>query len=104
MGTIPAREVLPLAAVARVAADDFRRGREATITPALAVELAAAIEIALLTSVRAERRACAAECSRRGELWQKTAEKPGATEYARMEAQCRENEALYISDLIASRV
>lgn len=96
-------ETLPLAAVAQVAADDFRRGREAVITPALAAELAAAIEIALLTAVRAERRACAAECSRRGELWQRTAEKPDSTEYVRMEARCRENEALYLGDLIASR-
>ena len=96
-------ETLPLSAVARVAADDFRRGREALITPALATELAAAIDIALLTAVRAERRACAAECTRRGELWQRTSEKPGTTEFSRMEADCRANEALYIADLIATR-
>ena len=80
-----AMETLPLAAVARVAADDFRRGHEATITPALAAELAAGIEIALLTAVRAERRACAAECTRRGELWQRTCRRssPRPAEHAR---------------------
>ena len=96
-------ETLPLAAVARVTAEDFRRGREATITPALAVELAGAIEIALLTAVRAERRACASECTRRGELWQRTSEKPGIAEFAQMEADCRANEGFYLADLIAMR-
>jgi hypothetical protein len=93
----------PLAAVARVAADDFRRGREATITPALAAELTAAIEIALLTAVRAERRTCAAECTRRGMLWQRTSEKPEASEFLRMESEARANEALYLADVLASR-
>jgi hypothetical protein len=96
-------ETLPLAAVARVAADDFRKGREAAITPALAAELASAIEIALLTAVRAERRACAAECTRRGELWQRLEEKPDTGEYARQEAENRANEALYLADLLATR-
>jgi hypothetical protein len=103
MGTVPTRETLPLSAVAQVAADDFRKGREAFITPALAAELAAAIEMALLTAVRAERRACAAECARRAALWEATSEKPDMAEFARMEADCRANEALYLADLIAMR-
>lgn len=96
-------ETLPLGAVARVAADDFRKGRDTVITPALAAELAEAIELALLTAVRAERRACTAECTRRAELWRKTAEKPDSHEPARLEAEHRANEALYLADLIATR-
>jgi hypothetical protein len=92
-----------LAAVAHVAAEDFRRGHEAQISPALAVELAAIVEIALLTAVRAERRACAAECTRRGMLWQRTSEKPEASEFLRIESESRANEALYLADVIASR-
>lgn len=97
------RENLPLADVARVAAEDFRKGREVVITPALARELAAAIELALLTVVRAERRACVAACTRRAELWEKTGERPGIAEHARHEAEHRANEAHYLADLIATR-
>ena len=96
-------ETLPLAAVARVAADDFRKGHEVSITPQIASELATAVEIALLTAVRAERRACAAECTRRGQLWQRTSEKPEASEYVRLESESRANEALYLADLLATR-
>jgi hypothetical protein len=97
------REAPPLADVARVAADDFRKGREAAISPTLARELAAAIELALLTAVRAERRACVAECTRRAELWERTGERPDVTEPARVEAQHRANEAHYLADLLATR-
>lgn len=94
----------PLSDVARVAAEDFRRGRETTISAAVARELATAIELALLTAVRAERRACVASCSGRAELWQRTADRPGASDLIRVEAEHRANEALYLSDLIATRV
>jgi hypothetical protein len=93
----------PLSDVARVAAQDFRRGREALITPALAQELATAIELALLTAVRAERRACAGECARRAELWERTGERADANEHTRREAHHRGNEARYLADLIAMR-
>jgi hypothetical protein len=96
-------ESVSLAAVARVAVDDLREGREEVITPALAAELASAIEVALLTVLRTERRACAAECTRRGELWQRAAEKAEIAEHARHEAESRANEALYLGDLIAMR-
>jgi hypothetical protein len=96
-------DAAPLSDVAWVAAEDFRRGREAAISPALARELAAAIELALLTAVRAERRACAAECTRRGELWQRTADQPDTSDQMRVEADHRANEALYLGDLIATR-
>ena len=89
--------------IAKVAADDFRRGREAVIPPALVGELASAIELALLTAVRAERRACAAECTRRAALWERTGEREGLAEKARYEAQCRGNEALYLADALATR-
>src|SRR5207237_1994950 len=62
-------ETAPLADVARVAADDFRRGREAIISAALARALATAIELALVTVARAERRASRGECTRRAEPW-----------------------------------
>ena len=93
----------PLIDVARVAAEDFRRAHPDAIPPVLANDLAAAIEMALLSAVRAERRACVAECSRRGELWQRTADKPGTTELVRVEAEHRANEALVLADLIATR-
>jgi hypothetical protein len=96
-------ESVTLAAVARVAVDDFREGREAVITPALAAELARAIEVALLTVLRAERRTCAAECTRRGELWQRAAERLGTDTQAQQEGEHRANEALYLADLIAMR-
>jgi hypothetical protein len=81
----------------------IRRVHPGAIPAALATELAAAMEIALLGAVRAERRVCAAECTRRGDLWQKAAEKPGTAERARLEAESRANEAIYLADLIASR-
>jgi hypothetical protein len=96
-------ETAPLADVARVAADDFRRGREAIISPALARELATAIELALLTVARAERRACVAECTRRAELWERTSDRPDVSEPMRREAEQRTNEARYLADLIAAR-
>jgi hypothetical protein len=96
-------EPASLADVARVTVDDFRKGREAAIGVALARELATAIELALLTAVRDERRACAAECSRRAELWERTGDRPGASEPIRQEAVHRANEARYLADLIATR-
>jgi hypothetical protein len=86
-----------------VAAVDFRRGRESLISPGTARELASAIELALLTAVRAERRACAAECTRRAALWERTGERDGLAEKARYEAQCRANEAAYLADALATR-
>jgi hypothetical protein len=96
-------EPASLADVARVTVDDFRKGREAVIGAALARELATAIELALLTAVRDERRACAAECTRRAELWERTGDRPGAPEPIRREAAHRANEARYLADLIATR-
>jgi hypothetical protein len=92
-----------LADVARVTADDFRKGREATLDAALVRELTVAIELALLTAVRDERRACAAEATRRGELWERTLARPETTEPLRKEAEHRANEARYLADLIATR-
>src|SRR5262245_55570891 len=96
-------ERAPLTDVARVAADDFRRGREALISPTLARELATTIELALLTAVRAERRTCAAVCDRRAELWERTGDRADASEHTRLEAEHRANEARYLADLIATR-
>jgi hypothetical protein len=94
----------PLADVARVAAEDFRRAHpDAVPNSPAASELAAIIEMALLSAVRAERRECAAECARRGELWQKTAERPGVNDVLRIEAAHREKEARYLADLLATR-
>jgi hypothetical protein len=96
-------KAVSLADVARVAVDDLRKGREAAIDGALARELAAAIELALLTAVRGERRACAADCTRRAELWERTLEAPATSEPLRQEAEHRANEARYLADLIATR-
>lgn len=89
--------------IARVAADDFRKGREGSISGVLARDLAVAIELALLTAVRGERRACASACTRRGELWERTGDRPGISDLARKEAEHRSNEARYLADLIATR-
>jgi len=92
-----------LSDVARVTVDDLRKGREGTIGVALAREMAAAIELALLTAVRAERRACVAECTRRAELWERAGGRPDAPELVRQEAEHRANEAQYLADLLATR-
>ena len=99
----PMPETPPIADVARVTIDDFRRGREGSISAALARELADAVELALLTAVRGERRVCAAECARRGELWERTLDRPDTSEPLRKEAGHRANEARYLADLIATR-
>jgi hypothetical protein len=96
-------ELASLADIALVTVDDFRRGREGVIGNALARELATAIELALLTAVRGERRACAAECNRRGELWERTRARPTTSEPLRKESEHRANEAWYLADLIAAR-
>jgi hypothetical protein len=93
----------PLSDVARLATEEFRRAHPEVLTAALASHLTTAVEMALLSAVRAERRACAAECTRRGELWQRTADQPGVTEISRIESEHRANEALYLADSIATR-
>jgi hypothetical protein len=93
-----------LADIAKVTADDFRRAHEADVAPALARDLAVAIELALLTAVRAERRDCAAACTRRADLWQTTADRPDTSDPLRAEARSRANEALYLADVLATRV
>src|SRR5947208_161761 len=92
-----------LADIAKVTADDFRRAHEGQIPPVLARDLATAIELALLTAVRAERRDCAAACNRRADLWQATADRPETSDPLRAEARSRANEALYLADLLATR-
>ena len=96
-------DALSLADIARVTAEDFRRGREELIGLDLVRELAVAMELALLTAVHAERRACAAECNRRSALWQATADRSETPELLRAEARCRGNEAAYLADLLAAR-
>jgi hypothetical protein len=96
-------DVPSLSDVARVMVDDFRKGRETTINVTVARDMVMAVELALLTAVRAERRACVAECTRRAELWEHTGERPGAFEQAREEAEHRANEARYLADLLATR-
>lgn len=96
-------ESATLADIAKVTVDDFRRGREAALDPSFAQELTTAIELALLTAVRAERRACAAECTRRSELWQRTADRRDAPESVLHEARGRSNEEAYLADILATR-
>jgi hypothetical protein len=66
-------------------------------------ELADAIEIALLTAVRDERRDCVEECRRRAALWESTGGRDGVSELMRQEARCRGNEASYLADVLATR-
>jgi uncharacterized protein YgbK (DUF1537 family) len=98
-----AMDAQTMANIARVAADDFRRGKESFIEPALVRELADAIEIALLTAVREERRHCVKECQRRAALWETTVGRDGVSEPMRQEARCRGNEAAYLADTLATR-
>lgn len=91
-----------LSAMARLVAEDFRRHREGHIDAAGMRELESAIELALLTAVRNERRACSAECTRRAELWERT-ERDTTSTTPRVQAQCRANEARYLADLLHAR-
>jgi hypothetical protein len=92
-----------MADIARVAAGDFLRGKDSLIGAAQVRELAEAIEIALLTAVRAERRECVEECQRRAALWESTGGREGVSELIRQEARCRSNEASYLADVLATR-
>jgi hypothetical protein len=91
-----------LSDMAQLVAEDFRRHNEARVDAAGIQQLRSAIELALLTAVRNERRACSAECARRAELWERT-ERDAASSVPHLEAQCRANEARYLADLLHSR-
>jgi hypothetical protein len=97
------RTSLSLSDVAKVAVDDFKKGNGGALTAAMMAELATVIELALLTVVRDERRACVAECTRRAELWEKTGDKPDTSAPLRAEARARAAEARYLGDLVATR-
>ena len=92
-----------LSDLAKVAVEDFKKGRGGELTIAMTADLASIIEVALLTAVRDERRTCVSECSRRAELWQKTGDKPDASAPLRAEARARAAEAHYLGDLLATR-
>jgi hypothetical protein len=94
---------LSLSALAKVAVDDFRKGRGGELTAAMSADLAGIIEVALLTAVRDERRGCVAECTRRAELWERTGDKPDASALIRGESRARGAEARYLGDLLATR-
>lgn len=91
-----------LSDMARVVAEDFRRQNDSQLDAAGMHQLCTAIELALLTAVRGERRACIAECARRAELWERT-ERDAASPSLHVEAQWRANEARYLADLLHSR-
>ncbi|HTV23088.1 MAG TPA: hypothetical protein VMG12_30575 [Polyangiaceae bacterium] len=91
-----------LSDMARLVAEDFRRHHDAHVDAAGMRELQNAIELALLTAVRNERRACAAECARRAELWERT-EVDTTSTTPRVQAQSRANEARYLADLLHAR-
>lgn len=88
--------------MAQLVTDDFRRQSDAPLDPTRLRELQSAIELALLTAVRNERRACSAECARRAELWERTERNP-ASSTPHLEAQSRANEARYLADLLHAR-
>src|SRR5687767_7369167 len=91
-----------LSDMAQVVAEDFRRRNDSHLDAAGMHQLRTAIELALLTAVRNERRACIAECARRAELWERT-ERDAASPSLHVEAQWRANEARYLADLLHSR-
>jgi hypothetical protein len=96
-------ETVSLSDVAKVAVQDFRKNRGGEITSAMAADLVNIIELALLTAVRDERRACSAECIGRAELWERTGDKPDTSPLLRAEARERAAEARYLGDLISTR-
>jgi hypothetical protein len=91
-----------LSDMAQLVAEDFRRQNDARVDAAGIQQLRSAIELALLTAVRNERRACSAECARRAELWERT-ERDATSPAPHREAQFRANEARYLADLLHSR-
>lgn len=91
-----------LSDMAQLVAEDFRRKNDARVDGASIRELQSAIELALLTAARNERRACSAECARRAELWERT-ERDATSTVPHLEAQSRANEARYLADLLHSR-
>jgi hypothetical protein len=92
-----------LSDLAKVAVEDFKKGRGPELTSAMTADLASIIEVALLTAVRDERRSCVAECARRAELWEKTGDKPDTSALLRAEARARAAEAHYLGDVLATR-
>lgn len=92
-----------LSDLAKVAVEDFKKARGGELTTAMSADLASIIEVALLTAVRDERRACVAECTRRAELWEKTGDKPETSALLRAEARARAAEARYLGDALATR-
>ena len=92
-----------LSDLAKVSVEDFKKASGGALTAAMAADLAGIIEVALLTAVRDERRACVAECTRRAELWEKTGDQPGASALIRADARARAAEAHYLADLLATR-
>ncbi len=92
-----------LSDLATAAVQDFKKGRGGELTTAMTADLVSIIEVALLTAVRDERRACVAECARRAELWEKTGDARDASVLIRAEARARAAEARYLADALASR-
>ena len=92
-----------LSDLAKVAVEDFKKGSGRELTAVMAADLASIIEVALLTAVRDERRACVAACTRRAELWEKTGDKPETSAPLRIEARARAAEAHYLGDVLATR-
>lgn len=90
-------------AVARFAADDFRRAHPAAITAEMALELAVRIETALRAAILEERSACVAECTRRYELWAAYGERTGVPPQLEAEARARANEAALLADALRAR-
>ncbi len=92
-----------LSDMARLVAEDFLRQHPSGVDAVAASRLQSAVELALLTAVRGERRACIAECARRAELWERTEQRQAAAPAPRREAQSRANEARYLADLLQTR-
>jgi len=90
------------AALARMTADEFRRGGP-ELPEAAAADLVHRIETALRAALLHEREACAALCRERRALWGSAEERPGAPAPLRQEARARSNEATWIEDAIRAR-
>jgi hypothetical protein len=91
-----------LARMAELVLEKVLRATEGTLDVRRALELQADIELALLTAARSGRSECAAQCTARAELWERTERDAPAGE-PRLEARHRANEARYLADLLSTR-
>lgn len=95
-------EDLSLEVLATVVAEKFGDSYGGVINAVMREDLARRVERALREALAADRKAAAALCLARQDLWVATEARPTSTEHLRAEARSRANEAAYLADAIQS--